>query len=218
MGKYLSKFTSVEEATSYEGELVAPHVSLVNKAFAFSGTVPAGIPVKVSINKVGKLELIVIQPNNEIWYTSSNGNVVTPKRANVFGANIISNTYKNGKGVITFDGDVANIGSDVFIGCSSLTSISIPNSATYIGGTAFYRCSALMSVTIPNGVTFIGNSAFNECSSLTSITCEATTPPELGAGNNRSSVTAVYVPAESVEAYKTATNWSYYASKIQPIP
>jgi hypothetical protein len=60
MGKYLSKFTSVEEATNYEGELIAPHVSLVNKAFVFSDTAPAGIHVKVSINKVGKLELIVI--------------------------------------------------------------------------------------------------------------------------------------------------------------
>jgi hypothetical protein len=55
------------------------------------------------------------------------------------------------------------------------------------------------------------------CSSLTSITCKATTPPLLNVGNNISSVTEVYVPAESVEAYKTATNWSYYGDKIQGI-
>jgi hypothetical protein len=66
-------------------------------------------------------------------------------------------------------------------------------------------------------VTSIGGGAFSGCSSLTSITCEATIPPTLGLSNNLSSVTAVYVPAESVDAYKTAINWSYYADKIQPI-
>jgi hypothetical protein len=66
-------------------------------------------------------------------------------------------------------------------------------------------------------VTNIGNYAFYGCSSLKTITCEAVTSPTLGSGNNLSSVTAVYVPAESVDAYKTATNWSYYSSKIQAI-
>ena len=42
-------------------------------------------------------------PNNEIWYTSSDGKVVTPNKSDAFGASIISNTYSNGKGVIKFD-------------------------------------------------------------------------------------------------------------------
>jgi hypothetical protein len=53
---------------------------------------------------------------------------------------------------------------------------------------------------------------------LTSITCEAITPPELGSYNDLSTVTVVYVPSESVEAYKNATNWSYYSDVIQAIP
>jgi hypothetical protein len=85
---------------------------------------------------------------------------------------------------------------------------------TRIGSEAFYWCSALTSITIPNSVKNIGYMAFIYCSSLTSITCEATTPPKLDSYDNLSNVTAVYVPAESVEAYKTATNWSPYASKI----
>ena len=48
--------------------------------------------------------------NNEIWYTSYDGEIVTPYDTNVFGANIVSNTYENGKGIITFDGDVTSIG------------------------------------------------------------------------------------------------------------
>ena len=57
-----------------------------------------------------------------------------------------------------------------FSECSSLTSITIPNSITSIGYYAFYGCSSLTSITIPNSVTSIGEDAFRGCSSLESIT------------------------------------------------
>lgn len=79
-------------------------------------------------------------PNNEIWYTSSDGKVVTPNKSDVFGASIISNTYSNGKGVIKFDNSVTSIGGFAFYYCSGLTSITIPNSVTSIGYSAFYGC------------------------------------------------------------------------------
>ncbi|MDO5143451.1 MAG: leucine-rich repeat protein [bacterium] len=65
---------------------------------------------------------------------------------------------------------VTEIGQEAFYECSSLTSVTIPNSVTGIGDYAFYKCSSLTSVTIPNSVTSIGNSAFHACSSLTSVT------------------------------------------------
>ncbi|MGM9809762.1 MAG: leucine-rich repeat domain-containing protein [Paludibacteraceae bacterium] len=62
------------------------------------------------------------------------------------------------------------IGGAAFYGCSSLTSITIPNSVTSIGGAAFYECSSLTSITIPNSVTSMGDETFRYCFSLTSIT------------------------------------------------
>ena len=64
---------------------------------------------------------------------------------------------------------LTRIGYGAFSGCSSLTSVTIPNSVTYIGISAFRECSGLTSVSIPNSVTEIGIRAFEGCSGLTSI-------------------------------------------------
>ena len=247
--------------------------------------------------------------SNQIWYTSYDGDVVMPYNTNAFGANIISNEYNNGMGVITFDGDVTMIGNEAFDECDRLTSVNIPDSVTKIGTWAFYNCSSLTSVNIPDSVTKIGYDAFKYCYSLTSVTigdsvttigdgafqnctrltsvnipdsvttigssafsycdsltsvnipdsvttignytfsdcssltsvnipdsvmtignyafysckiltsvyCKATTPPSLGntmVFDSTGSDRKIYVPNASVEAYKSAINWSKYASAI----
>ena len=113
-----------------------------------------------------------LPPNNEIWYTSSDGKVVKPwiEGKDIFGAEIESNTYEGGKGIIKFKGDVTTIGDYAFHSCKNLTSVTIPNSVTTIEGGAFYYCESLTSVTIPNSVKTIGEKAFYRCSSLTSVT------------------------------------------------
>lgn len=102
---------------------------------------------------------------------------------------------------------------------STMESAVIGNCVTSIGDSVFYGFSQLRTITIPDSVTSIGNYAFYDCSSLQSITVEATTPPTLGSylfynTNN----CLIYVPAESLDAYKAASGWSSYASRIQAIP
>ena len=108
--------------------------------------------------------------SNEIFYTSKDGQIVTPNNKDVFGGVLLSNTYDNGVGVITFDRPITGVGEKAFYLCSSITSITIPDSVTSIGVRAFYRCSSLTNITIPDSVTSIGGSAFQDCSSLTSVT------------------------------------------------
>ena len=140
-----------------------------------------------------------VQPgpaNDELWYTSSDGNIVTPYRTSSL-PTIVSNTYVDGKGIIKFNIELTSIGDYAFGFCTGLTSVTIPNSVTSIGEGAFERCSrfvyieisnsvtsirtrtfrmcgGLTSVTIPNNVTSIGDEAFSLCSSLTSISYTGT--------------------------------------------
>ncbi|MBO7311593.1 MAG: leucine-rich repeat domain-containing protein, partial [Alistipes sp.] len=117
---------------------------------------------------------------------------------------------------VTIPDSVTTIGYSAFADCSSLTSVTIPDSVTTIGYDAFYGCSSLTSVTIPDSVTEIGDSAFAYCDSLTSVYCKATTPPAGGSdmfyGN--ASGRKIYVPMDSVEAYKNAAGWKNYANDI----
>ena len=135
-------------------------------------------------------------------------------------------SYCSSLASIEIPNSVTSIGASAFSYCSSLTSVTIPNGVTSIGRSAFQSCSSLTSVTIPNSLTIIGYYTFDSCTSLTSVTVKATTPPTLLIDDYTledpfcrcNQLDAFYVPAESVDAYKAASGWSTYASKIQAIP
>ena len=102
---------------------------------------------------------------------------------------------------------------------NTLKEAIISNPLTNIVSYAFYGCSSLTDATIQDSVASIGNNAFEHCNSLTSVTMQSTTPPTLGvnAFNNTHSTLKIYVPSESVDAYKNASGWDAYSDKIEAI-
>ena len=140
--------------------------------------------------------------------------------------------------------NVTSIGNQVFESCNSLTSIDLPN-VTSIGNYTFDSCTKLTSIDLPN-VTSIGNNAFSNCTNLTSIDlpnvisignytfngCTNLTKIIIGTDSDictlkptnvfystpiASGMGYIYVPDDKVDTYKSATNWSTYASQIKPI-
>ena len=253
----------------------------------------------------------MVSENNIIYYTTTDGNIITPYSLNGFQGKLVLNEYIDGRGVLTFSQEVVTVaphafhdcttltsmtlpdsvtdlGYSTFNGCSNLTSINIPEGVTTIKSWAFgycsslrdvvlpeqvmsieycafahctelthvnlpkgitiigqyafedclkltdvvlperltileygafYGCSSFVNVILPDSLTSIGEVAFAGCSSLTSITVLLKTPP-IGNVNmfNRTNNAPIYVPAESVDAYKSAQHWNDYADRIQAIP
>ena len=103
------------------------------------------------------------QPNNEIWYTSTDGEIVKPYYANRFGATMVSNTYENGKGVIRCDGAITKIDVEAFMNCSRFTSMSLPEGVWTINEDAFSGCSNLRKITLPKSLRCISYAAMRTC-------------------------------------------------------
>lgn len=119
--------------------------------------------------------------------------------------------------IVTIPNGVRKIERSAFEQCTSLRSINIPEGVTTIGYDAFNN-TALTSIIIPSTITFIEIGAFLN-SPLESVTILATTPPSLGSGafSKNGTLQTIYVPVESVDTYKEATNWNAYADYIEPI-
>ena len=95
---------------------------------------------------------------------------------------------------IQIENGVTSIGDNAFIGCTSLTSVTIPESVASIGYNAFCYCTSLPDVTIPEGVTSIGDTAFQSCRGLTSVTIpESVTSIGEYAFSNCSSLASIQV-------------------------
>ncbi|MBE7088010.1 MAG: hypothetical protein E7370_00595 [Clostridiales bacterium] len=121
---------------------------------------------------------------------------------------------------ITIPATITSIGADAFLNCTSLQNVTfeVGSQLTSIGYNAFASCINLGSIKIPSSVTSIGSQAFIGCSNLEKvIMSRQTTIPSLGtnAFNYTYSGLQIYVPNTLENSYKTATNWSSYANKIQ---
>ena len=172
--------------------------------------------------------------NNELVYTSSDGNIIEPYQTIGFNANIISNTYSNGRGVIVFDKDITAISEYAFYNCTKLTSIQMPKSITKIREYAFYDSGLtniempnnvteiatyafystdIVNLIIPDSVTSIGNYAFYYCNLLTSVTIgNGVTSIGDSAFYNCDSLTSVYCKPTTPPSIYYNASYNYRGS------
>ena len=122
-------------------------------------------------------------------------------------------------------GEIYSAHTTVNIKQSNIVGIEIGNATTTIGDYTFQNGNSfggkynnVKYVTIPSSVTKIGISAFAGCTSLEKVTIYSTVPPNIKDFVFGESTCPIYVPAASVDAYKSASGWSDYASRIQAIP
>ena len=123
--------------------------------------------------------------------------------------------------------NATSIGSSAFYNCNNLTSVNFPN-ASYIGSNAFAFCSKLTTASFPK-VTSIRSYAFTNCQILSSLTLGTSSvctlshsnafssTPYAGYSTYFSGTPCIYVPSSLVDAYKSATNWTYFSSYIVSI-
>ena len=173
-------------------------------AFAFSHNKLTSVNIPNSVKTIGNLAF------NENQLTSVNiPNSVTNIDKGVFMNNKLTS--------VNIPNSVTSIGDNAFYN-NKLTSVNIPNSIKTIGDGAF-TINQLTSVNIPNSVVTIGDGAFYVYFQLSNITIHAITPPNTygDALKGIPSSTKIYVPAQSINAYKTTGEWSKYADRIFPI-
>lgn len=113
-----------------------------------------------AFNGCSNLSSIEVSDENPVYHSAGNCIIITENKELIVGC-------KTSR--IPADGSVTRIKTNAFRGCSSLTSIEIPNTVTHIGFAAFFGCSGLESIVIPDSVIGIGDTAFSNCDSLTSI-------------------------------------------------
>ena len=160
-------------------------------------------------------ELVWYRDRNKIFYTSTDGSIITPYVGTGdeygFGANIVSNTYSGGQGVILFDGNVTKIGREAFQNKTKLLSIDIPYGVTKINTLAFDSCENLRSIVIPDSVTEIGGHILSYCYRLSSIVLSSNiTFLNTGICLNCNSLVSVTIPDSVVrigtEVFMTCLN------------
>lgn len=122
---------------------------------------------------------------------------------------------------VTIGDGTTEIADGAFGSCTNMSTLNLGSSVEIIGHNAFIS-SNISKVVIPESVKSIGCNAFGNCTNMSTIFCKATNPPTAkysdqgiwGAFDNNAAERVIYVPAEAIDAYRTAEGWSEYADFI----
>lgn len=169
--------------------------------YAFQGSAVTSVSMPECITSIGQYAC------NECGSLET---VVLPTNLDDFSGWCIFRNCRNLKN-IAIPENVTEIPNGTFSGCTNLESVKIPNTVTSIRHSAFQYCCNLESIIIPSSVNSIGISAFSECKALKDIYCQAVNVPETHSSafdNSPIENMTLYVPGESMNAYKTTAPWS----------
>ena len=169
-----------------------PHtLTSISDSLFYWSYVKDGITVPSGVTNIGDYAFY----SSDVLY--GDYNQVIPSGLDSFGKSAFQRCIGlNGKA--TIPNGMPLVPDGAFFGCTSLTSITIPESVTEIGEAAF-RGSGLKEVNIPESVNSIGASAFHDCASLTSITIPGSVTEIGGAAFRGSGLKEVNIP-ESVSS------------------
>ena len=182
-------------------------------------TIPKTIDIinKNALAGCPNLKTVVVDSENPYYDSRENCNAIITTSQNPY---FTPNTLIAGCKTTIIPNSVAEIGDNAFYN-SALESITIPTGTTKIGRSAFNNSILLSSITLSATLIEIGDWAFADCLSLNTIICYAIEPPTISSNtffgsNPIYNNPTIYVPAESVEAYKNAEHWKWF-TKVLPI-
>lgn len=106
-----------------------------------------------------------------------------------------------------------SLGDYSFMECQSLADVYLPEGLLYLGWTAF-QSSAITTITLPSSLSSMGGQVFDNCTNLEWVRIKADTPPSTNGFHPISSSVSypIYVPAGTLDAYKTANCWENHAA------
>ncbi|MBQ8387019.1 MAG: leucine-rich repeat domain-containing protein [Paludibacteraceae bacterium] len=217
-------------------------VEIKDQAFSYTNITSIEIPKSVTIlglnpfSYIPSLTKLSVKKGHPLFNSDPNSNAIIETATNTLVAgcrySIVPNTITavgkaafmgcKGRTELSLPNSVKTINDSAYFGCIDLKSIDIPNSVTTIGSEVFSWCASATSLTIGENVNSIGGRAFWGCEKIKTVTCNAIVVPNLGEDvfdymfDGNIHLATLYVPAESVEAYKTAAQWKDFG-QILPI-
>ena len=118
------------------------------------------------------------------------------------------------KGKITIPSHVTHVGEWAFFNCNGITNVIIQDGVIEVAHRLFSNCAALQTITIPSTVRTVREWSLAGCSALDEITVKAIEPPAVWsyAFNGVKRNVTIYVPQESLSAYKNSEHWKEFTN------
>lgn len=171
--------------------------------------------------------------NTVFYYTTTNSKPVDVYDSYSEKIDVISNVYTNGTGKLVIRGKYSYVPSYIFLYCTNLKSIVIPEGIEELRG--FYGCSSLTDIRLPKSLEIISSKAlagtgltslvlpekvsliyYDALPDLSVLYVKAAVPPTIYGSSNGfyNDIARIYVPVSALGTYKGYTGWRNYSTRI----